>query len=89
VRRARKSGWYKHGFISMTDTTCPLSFHASFKFIFVKWPEQEADHSPSMNNEVNNEWNCNLTPLVCPSWHVGGQLCLLVYICQRIKISQK
>jgi hypothetical protein len=31
----------------------------------IKWPEHEADHSPSPNTKVKNAWSYTSTPLTC------------------------
>jgi hypothetical protein len=45
-----------------------LLFNGSLDFPGVKRSEREADHSPTFNAEVKNEWSSNSTPRIS---HLG------------------
>jgi len=52
--------------------------------VVVKWLVSEANHSPSSNAEVKNEWRYTFTALCMPSWSGQGQLYFLFYLSQRL-----
>ena len=47
-------------------------------FAGVKQPVRDADHLPSSDGQVENEWS--YTSSLSASWHTRRQLCFYIYI---------